>query len=30
MRITRTTAFLPPLMEAFGGLAFVAALFYGS
>ena len=30
MRITRTTAVLPPLMEAFGGLAFVAALFYGS
>ena len=30
MRITRTTAILPPLMEAFGGLAFVAALFYGS
>jgi subfamily B ATP-binding cassette protein MsbA len=30
MRITRTTAFLPPLMEGVGGLAMVAALFYGS
>ena len=30
MRIARTTAVLPPLMEALGGLAFVAALFYGS
>jgi subfamily B ATP-binding cassette protein MsbA len=30
MRIARTTAFLPPLMEALGGVAFVAALFYGS
>ena len=30
MRITRTTAFLPPLMEAVGGLALVGALFYGS
>jgi len=30
MRITRTTAILPPLMEAVGGLALVAALFYGS
>ena len=30
MRITRTTAFLPPLMEGVGGLAIVAALFYGS
>src|SRR5687767_3989175 len=30
MRITRTTAFLPPLMEAVGGLALVFALFYGS
>jgi ATP-binding cassette, subfamily B, bacterial MsbA len=30
MQITRTTAVLPPLMEALGGLAFVAALFYGS
>jgi subfamily B ATP-binding cassette protein MsbA len=30
MRITRTTAVLPPLMEAVGGLALVAALFYGS
>jgi subfamily B ATP-binding cassette protein MsbA len=30
MRITRTTAVLPPLMEAVGGLAMVAALFYGS
>ena len=30
MRITRTTAFLPPLMEAVGCLALIAALFYGS
>jgi ATP-binding cassette, subfamily B, bacterial MsbA len=30
LRITRTTAFLPPLMEAVGGLALVCALFYGS
>jgi subfamily B ATP-binding cassette protein MsbA len=30
MRITRTTAILPPLMEAVGGLALVGALFYGS
>ncbi len=30
MRITRTTAVLPPLMEGLGGMAFVAALFYGS
>lgn len=30
MRITRTTAVLPPLMEAVGGVAMVAALFYGS
>jgi subfamily B ATP-binding cassette protein MsbA len=30
MRITRTTAFLPPFMEAVGGLALVAALIYGS
>ncbi len=30
MRITRTTAILPPLMEGLGGVAFVAALFYGS
>jgi len=30
MRITRTTAILPPLMEAVGGLALVAALSYGS
>ncbi len=30
MRITRTTAVLPPLMEGLGGLALVAALFYGS
>jgi subfamily B ATP-binding cassette protein MsbA len=30
MRITRTTAILPPLMEAVGGFALVAALFYGS
>jgi ATP-binding cassette, subfamily B, bacterial MsbA len=30
MRITRASAFLPPLMEVFGGLALVGALFYGS
>jgi len=30
MRITRTTAVLPPLMEAVGGVALVGALFYGS
>ncbi len=30
MRITRTTAVLPPLMEGLGGVAIVAALFYGS
>ena len=30
MRITRTTAILPPLMEAVGGLALIGALFYGS
>jgi subfamily B ATP-binding cassette protein MsbA len=30
MKITRTTAALPPLMEAVGGLAIVAALLYGS
>jgi subfamily B ATP-binding cassette protein MsbA len=30
MRITRTTAVLPPLMEAVGGLALVGALFHGS
>ncbi len=30
MRITRTTAVLPPLMEGLGGAALVAALFYGS
>ena len=30
MGITRATAILPPLMEALGGVAFVAALFYGS
>ncbi len=30
MRITRTGAILPPLMEAVGGLAIIAALFYGS
>ncbi|HEV7499438.1 MAG TPA: ATP-binding cassette domain-containing protein, partial [Vicinamibacteria bacterium] len=30
MRITRATAFLPPLMEAVGGVALVGALFYGS
>ena len=30
MKITRTTAILPPLMEAVGGLALVGALFYGT
>jgi subfamily B ATP-binding cassette protein MsbA len=30
MRIIRTTAILPPLMEAVGGLALVGALVYGS
>ncbi len=30
LRITRTTAIQPPLMEAVGGLALVGALFYGS
>ncbi|HET8645425.1 MAG TPA: ATP-binding cassette domain-containing protein, partial [Vicinamibacteria bacterium] len=30
MRITRTGAVLPPLMEFVGGLAMVGALFYGS
>jgi len=30
MRITKTTAILPPLMEAVGGFALVGALFYGS
>jgi subfamily B ATP-binding cassette protein MsbA len=30
MRITRTTAILPPLMEFVGGLALVGALVYGS
>ena len=30
MHITRTTAVLPPLMEAVGGVALVGALFYGS
>ena len=30
MRITRTTAVLPPLMEGVGGLAIVGALWYGS
>jgi subfamily B ATP-binding cassette protein MsbA len=30
MRITRTTAVLPPLMEAVGGLALIGALYYGS
>jgi subfamily B ATP-binding cassette protein MsbA len=30
MRIARTSAFLPPLMEAVGGVALVGALFYGS
>jgi subfamily B ATP-binding cassette protein MsbA len=30
MRITRTTAILPPLMEGVGGLALIGALYYGS
>jgi subfamily B ATP-binding cassette protein MsbA len=30
MRITRTSAVLPPLMEAMGGVAIVGALFYAS
>ena len=30
MRITRTSAVLPPLMEFVGGVALVGALFYGS
>jgi subfamily B ATP-binding cassette protein MsbA len=30
MRITRTTAVLPPLMEGVGGIALVGALWYGS
>ena len=30
MRITRTTAVLPPLMEGLGGIALVGALVYGS
>jgi subfamily B ATP-binding cassette protein MsbA len=30
MRITRTSAILPPLMEFVGGVALVGALFYGS
>jgi ATP-binding cassette, subfamily B, bacterial MsbA len=30
MRITRTTAILPPLMEGVGGLALIGALFYGA
>jgi subfamily B ATP-binding cassette protein MsbA len=30
MRITRTSAVLPPLMEFVGGMALVGALFYGS
>jgi subfamily B ATP-binding cassette protein MsbA len=30
MKITRTTAILPPLMEAVGGVALVGALFYGT
>ncbi len=30
MRITRTSAILPPLMEVVGGFALVGALFYGS
>jgi subfamily B ATP-binding cassette protein MsbA len=30
MQITRASAILPPLMEALGGVAFVAALFYGA
>ena len=30
MRITSTTAILPPLMEGVGGLALIGALYYGS
>ena len=30
MRITRTSAILPPLMEFVGGLALIGALFYGA
>jgi subfamily B ATP-binding cassette protein MsbA len=30
MKVTRTLSVLPPLMEVIGGLAFVAALWYGS
>jgi len=30
MRITRTTAILPPVMESVGGLALIGALYYGS
>ena len=30
MRMTRTTAILPPLMEGLGGAALIAALYYGS
>jgi subfamily B ATP-binding cassette protein MsbA len=30
MRIARTTAILPPLMEGVGGLALIGALYYGS
>jgi subfamily B ATP-binding cassette protein MsbA len=30
MKVTRTTAKLPPLMEGVGGLALIAALIYGS
>ena len=30
MKITRTTAILPPLMEGVGGLAIIGALLYGS
>src|SRR4029453_14616954 len=30
MRITRTTAILPPLMEGVGGLALIGPPFYGS
>ena len=30
MRITRTSAIIPPVMEAMGGLAIVGALFYSS
>jgi subfamily B ATP-binding cassette protein MsbA len=30
LKISRTNALLPPLMETFGGMAIVATLFYGS